>query len=78
MTTEDRLIENIVYFKKFNVDLMDLNVKYYQEIEELKDKILILENLINKIRKYCKESNMTLKSHYFSDILKIIDKDVKE
>ena len=43
MNNEDILIENVVYFKKFNDDLMDLNVKYTEEIEQLNDKILTLE-----------------------------------
>ena len=46
-------------------------IDYHNEIERL-------QSIINEVRKYCNESSMTLKSHYFSDILKILDKENKE
>lgn len=58
---EDRLIQNIVYFKKFNDDLMDLNVKYTEEIEELKDKILTLENERDLLKSILSEAKADIK-----------------
>ena len=34
---EDKVMQIIINLKKFNSDLMDLNIKYAEEIERLKD-----------------------------------------
>ena len=39
--TDEEIVANML---RFNKELMELNVKYTEEIEELKDKIISLEN----------------------------------
>ena len=53
----------------------DMTLMFMWCDEKAKDEIKRLNNIINEVRKYCKNSSMTLKSHYFSDILKIINKE---
>ena len=43
-----------------------------RESEEKDKEIERLNNIINKTIKYCEESSMTLKSHYFEDVLKLL------
>lgn len=50
-------------------------IKQEEEIEKLQNQLQQKESIIKEVRKYCKNSSMTLKSHYFSDILKIINKE---
>ena len=40
---DDKFVEYISMLKHFNNDVMKLNIKYCDEIEELRDKILELE-----------------------------------
>ena len=40
--------------------------------ETLKDMVCELQEKIDKCIKYCEESNLTIKSHYFSDVIKIL------
>lgn len=49
---EDKVMQIIINLKKFNSDLMDLNIKYAEEIERLQDmdKILRSENINLKLR----------------------------
>ena len=62
---EDKVMQIIINLKKFNSDLMDLNIKYAEEIERLQDmdKILRNENInlklrINKSIEYIKNNAM--------------------
>lgn len=45
---EDKVMEIIMNLKKFNNDLMDLNIKYAEEIERL-------NNIINKAIEYIRK-----------------------
>ena len=44
----------------------------FPEIAEKDKEIERLNNIINKAIKYCEESSMTLKSHYFEDVIKLL------
>lgn len=46
-------IELIAYYKKFNQELMELNIKYTEEIEELKDIVKTQEEKIKQLRTLC-------------------------
>ncbi len=48
-----------------------------EETEQYKQEIERLNNIINKAIKYCKESNVTMKSYYFIDLLKLLEGDSK-
>lgn len=42
------------------------------KVVELEEEIERLDNIINRTIKYCEESSMTLKSHYFEDVIKLL------
>lgn len=48
---EDKVMQIIINLKKFNSDLMDLNIKYAEEIEKLKERIKELEHENNSTSK---------------------------
>ena len=43
-------LELIEYYRKFNQELMDLNIKYSEEIEELRETVKIQEEKIKQLR----------------------------
>lgn len=43
-------LEIIEYYRKFNQELMDLNIKYSEEIEELRETVKIQEEKIKQLR----------------------------
>lgn len=47
---EDKIMQIIINLKKFNNDLMDLNIKYAEEIERLKAEIEKLKIELQKAR----------------------------
>ena len=57
------------YMKSFNGEEV-FSLEY--DKETLRDMICELQERIDKCIKYCEESNMTLKSHYFMDVIKIL------
>jgi len=69
------LIDKIEYNKTLIQGLDNTIEAYEKTIVQQEDKIDKLENIIEEIKEYCINSSMTLKSHYFSDILEIIDKE---
>ena len=58
------------YMKDFNGEKV-FSLEY--DKETLRDMIIELQERINKTIKYCKESNLTLKSHYFMDVIKLLE-----
>ncbi len=58
---EDKVMQIIVNLKKFNSELMDLNIKYAEEIERLKERI-------NNALKYLKEECLFDGKSYCSDL----------
>lgn len=83
---------SLIYMTNLYNEAMDLNTKLLEELENLKgineehrhlngklrEENNRLNNIINKTIKYCEESNMTLKSHYFMDVIKILKGGDKE
>ena len=43
-------LEIIAYYRKFNQELMDLNIKYSEEIEELKETVKTQKEKIKQLR----------------------------
>lgn len=43
-------LEIINYYRKFNQELMDLNIKYSEEIEELKETVKTQKEKIRQLR----------------------------
>lgn len=55
-------------YEELSQCIIDLNLKIVEQGKELER----LNNIINKTIKYCEESSMTLKSHYFEDVIKLL------
>lgn len=58
---DDKFIEYISMLKHFNNDVMTLNIKYCDEIEELRDKILELENERDVLKSKLSETKADIK-----------------
>lgn len=67
------LLENIFsLIKEYIAEETRVNDEAYNELE---DENIKLMNKIQKAIKYCEDSSKTIKSEYFSDILKILKGD---
>lgn len=62
--------------KTFDLFIENANTKELKElikdIKEMYEENERLHSIINNTIKYCEESNLTLKSHYFMDVIKLL------
>lgn len=56
MNDED-MVDIVMNIHQFNQDLTSLNIKYSEEIEKLKQEKERLNNIINELEKWLKDSN---------------------